>query len=177
MRVKNWIEDKWEIRDKGMKHFSINAVKVNTDNREVLNWTQPMIFEMNYGLVGFITTFINEQRHYLIHARIEPGSVDKMYIAPSVQCSNYNYKETLPRFADILLDESNIKLYDSIQSEEGGRFYHFQNRHLIVEVNGFDWEDIPDDYMWATSEQLKDFINYGLLNIEARSLMIGYLFR
>jgi oxidase EvaA len=63
-------------------------------------------------------------------------------------------------------------LYDKIQSEEGGRFYHFQNRNMIVQTE----EDIEigDHFIWLTYNQIIDLIAQGYFNIEARTLMASW---
>jgi oxidase EvaA len=68
-------------------------------------------------------------------------------------------------------------LFDSMQSEEGGRFFHEQNRNMIVEV-GEDFPlDVDPNYCWLTLNQmlrLIEFNNY--LNIAARSLISAITF-
>jgi oxidase EvaA len=61
--------------------------------------------------------------------------------------------------------------YDILQSEEGGRFYHFQNRNMIVEIDENEKLDIPENYIWMTLNQMMELMPLGMFNIEARSLI------
>ncbi len=61
--------------------------------------------------------------------------------------------------------------YDAIQSEEGGRFSHFQNRYMIVELAPEETLQVSGDYLWMTLGQIFELLRFGHLNIEARSLM------
>jgi oxidase EvaA len=65
-------------------------------------------------------------------------------------------------------------LFDAVQSEEGGRFYHAQTRYLIVEAG----DDPPpvdgDTHRWLTLAQLLAFQQFGgLVNVQARTLIAG----
>ena len=63
-------------------------------------------------------------------------------------------------------------VFDHMQSEEGGRFYHEANRNIIaLAPGGFPCEP-RSGYMFMTIYQLKEFIKYNnYLNVEARSLL------
>jgi oxidase EvaA len=60
----------------------------------------------------------------------------------------------------------------SYQSEEGGRFYREQNHNLIIEADDNFSEEVPENYIWMTLNQMLSFIQYNnYLNVEARSLI------
>ena len=63
-------------------------------------------------------------------------------------------------------------LVDTMQSEEGGRFYHEQNRNMMVEA-GEDFPlELPPRYTWMTLRQIYNFLRFNnYLNIQARSLI------
>ena len=68
-------------------------------------------------------------------------------------------------------------LFDSMQSEEGGRFFHEQNRNMIVEVGDDFPLEVDENYCWLTLNQilrLIEFNNY--MNIAARSLISAITF-
>jgi oxidase EvaA len=67
-------------------------------------------------------------------------------------------------------------MFDSLQSEEGGRFYEIQNRNMIVEIPETIKLDLPVNYAWMTLAQMKEFMRYGKFNIEARSIISGISF-
>jgi oxidase EvaA len=68
-------------------------------------------------------------------------------------------------------------LFDVLQSEEGGRFFREQNRNLIIFMDENFPNQLPDNYIWMTLNQLiffNQFNNY--LNIQARSLIAAISF-
>ena len=70
------------------------------------------------------------------------------------------------------LEEKSSILIDTLQSEEGGRFFGEQNRHIIIDVGEAFSIEVPESYMWMTKAQLKHFIQYNnFINIQARSLL------
>ncbi|MPN50659.1 hypothetical protein SDC9_198291 [bioreactor metagenome] len=59
-----------------------------------------------------------------------------------------------------------------MQSEEGGRFYHEQNRNMIVEAGDDFPDELPERYTWMTLGQINEFMRYNnFLNIQARSIL------
>ena len=57
-------------------------------------------------------------------------------------------------------------------SEEGGRFYHEQNRNVIVEIDEDDLTEVPEDYTWVDFSALNFSVQINnCLNIQLRNLM------
>ena len=166
-----------EIAHEDGKYFRVVAVDVHASNREVTDWSQPLVAPVGHGVSAFLVRRIKGVLHLLVQARVEAGTLDVCEVAPTVHCLPSNYHgvpaERRPPFPDYVLatDQSRVR-YEVLQSEEGGRFYHAQNRYLVVEVeDGFPL-DVPEGYRWVTVNQLMHLLrlsNY--LNVEARSLV------
>ncbi|MDI6736017.1 MAG: NDP-hexose 2,3-dehydratase family protein [bacterium] len=173
--VSCWKRNDWEIAHDSKHFFTIIALSIQAGTREVFNWTQPLLKSTSCGLIGFITKKINGILHFLIQAKVEPGNMDIIDLAPTVSCSEPEFRlQQLPAlpFLDILMNIPEDKIrYSTIQSEEGGRFYHFQNKSLIVELDESTNLDLPENYIWMTFGQIMKFVRYGYFNIEARSLI------
>jgi len=171
-RLRNWKIEEGSIYQND-RFFSIIGVKVEIGNREVASWSQPMIKDSNIGLIGFIKTKIDGIYHFLVQTKVMPGNIDIIDLSPTISVSNYKYfldKEIKPKFFDYFMGNSPAKiLYDTLQSEEGGRFYHFQNRNMIIEIE--DKLDIPENYTWLTLNQIMEFMPRGMFNVEARNLI------
>ncbi|WP_240809411.1 NDP-hexose 2,3-dehydratase family protein [Microbispora catharanthi] len=158
------------------KHFETIAVSVEGNTREVANWTQPLFAPRDQGVIAFLTKRIEGVLHVLVHARIEPGYLDMVELAPTVQCTPSNYEGlpagSRPAFLDEVLTAPPERVrYDAVQSEEGGRFYRARNRYMVVEVDG----DFPlaasEDHRWLTVSQLTDLLQHSrYLNVQARTL-------
>ncbi len=174
-RVNDWIKDEYEIRHVSDSYFQINAVKVKANTREVTEWCQPMNKSTEVGLVGFLVAKVNDTLHFLTRGIVEVGNIDILHLAPTIQCSMYakRYQERhkCPPYIDIFLNADGEILYDQLQSEEGGRFYHSQSRHMIIKIDDYEKIDLRDDYMWISYNQVLDFTRHGYFNIEGRSLM------
>ncbi|APD06088.1 hypothetical protein UJ101_00547 [Flavobacteriaceae bacterium UJ101] len=173
--LEDWIVDQNVIKHKENKYFNIIGVDVQIGNREVKSWGQPLIEPVSHGLCAFLVKEINGILHFLVQAKMESGNFDIIEIAPTVQCSKVDLsnRKDIP-FLDTILDspEDNVIL-DSLQSEEGGRFYKEQNRNKIVFADdNFALNNIPENYNWMTLNQLKRFIVFNnYVNIQARSLI------
>jgi len=156
------------------KLFSVIGVKVDAGTREVISWMQPIITYPNTGLVAFIVKKINGILHFLIQAIVEPGNRDIIELSPTISCSNYaaySSIEIKPFMFDELTNSDNIVHFDSLQSEEGGRFYQVQNRNMIVELINSQEQQLPVNYIWMTLRQMQELMRFGMFNIEARSLI------
>lgn len=171
-----------EISREDGKFFKVIGVKVTISNREVSSWFQPLIQPMQKGICAFIIKKINGIYHFLMQAKLECGNFDIMELAPTVQCLTGNIPSSpseRPLFLDMILESSEVRvLYDTLQSEEGGRFYREQNRNMIVEVSDSFPLELPERYRWMTLGQIYQFLRFNnYLNIQSRSLIaaLNYL--
>jgi oxidase EvaA len=182
--VRDWYINESEIVRHDRRFFRVLGVEVMIDSREVQSWCQPLVEPMQEGLCAFIIKAINGVYHFLVQAKIECGNFDVVEMAPTVQCLTGNYKEGYgytPLFLDDVLEpgkKGGRVLFDTWQSEEGGRFFHEQNRNLVVEAGaGFPIE-VPDNFVWMTLGQIKEFLRFNnYLNIQARSLIAALDYR
>ena len=171
-----WKKTESEIVREDKKYFKIIGVNVTISNREVSSWCQPLVQPMQQGLCAFIIRKINGVYHFLIQAKLECGNFDVVELAPTVQCLTGNvYADNVnkPYFAEYILNVPKEQIiFDTLQSEEGGRFYKEQNRNMIVEV-GEDFPlETPERFTWMTLRQIYEFLRFNnYLNIQARSLI------
>ena len=179
--MKNWIIKSDEIVHESNKYFKVIAVDVEIDNREVVKWSQPMIEPAQEGLCAFVCKEINGVLHFAVQAKLECGNHDIIEFAPTVQCLTGNYRQTkegaLPFLDYVLKVNPKQIVFDTIQSEEGGRFYKEQNRNMIVLAGDEIPVELPDNYIWMTMNQLYTFLKFNnYLNIQARSLIAAISF-
>ena len=174
--VQHWKKTDFEIHHESHHYFSVIALAATAGNREVPDWTQPILKHFDYGLVGFLVSKINGVLHFLVEAHMCPGYLDLIEMGPSVSCAEYRHRtaaSTAPPLTEYFIDpEEKSVHYSAILSEEGGRFYHFQNRYMIVEIDAGEKLVLPDNYIWMTFGQLMEFIRHAnYINIEARTLI------
>jgi dTDP-4-dehydro-6-deoxy-alpha-D-glucopyranose 2,3-dehydratase len=177
--IKDWhITDK-DIHHKDNSYFKVIAAEVEIGNREVQRWTQPLVEPVREGLIAFIVKKINSVYHFLVQAKLECGNFDILEMAPTVQCLTGRYADSkdLP-YLDTVLNAGIEQIrHSSLQSEEGGRFFKEQNRNMIIEVDSDFPLEVPENYTWATLNQLNTFLKFNnYLNIQARSLIAAINF-
>ena len=180
--TKNWEIKSDEIKHKSDSFFSVIAVSVNAKNREVSKWTQPLIWQKSIGLVGFLCKKINGVLHFLIRAKVESGYFDILEMSPTVTTSDINNtisKNSSSHFTNYFIDPIPHKVhYSVLLSEEGGRFFNYQNKYMIVEIDSSENPKLPKNYIWMTLGQLVDFIQYdNYVSVELRTLFSLVNFR
>jgi len=162
------------------KYFKVIATKITISNREVTGWCQPMIEPAQEGLIAFIIRKIDDVIHFLVQAKLECGNFDIIELAPTVQCLTGNFRQpdyTIPFLDTVLNAPTEQIIYETMQSEEGGRFYLEQNKNKIVMVDESFPLDLPGNYTWMTLNQLNTFMKFNnYLNIQSRSLISAISF-
>ena len=176
----------WECRDDEIvrydkKYFRVLGVRVHIANREVVSWCQPLVQPMQQGICAFIIKKIGGIYHFLVQAKLECGNRDVFELAPTVQCLTGSIFNGAPRppYTDYVLNAKKEQIiYDALQSEEGGRFYHEQNRNMIVVADDDFPMDLPHTYQWMTLGQINEFMRYSnYINIQARSLIAALKYK
>ena len=170
--------DKKSISHKNKKYFSIIGVKVQTDSREVNEWEQPIIQEKKLGLSGFLIKKVNSTYHYLVSFSLKPGlkyPVLSCTVRTSnvINClNNHNHTVFMKYYLKkyFIYNTSGKIRYSKIHSDEGGRFFHSQNKYIIVQIDANEKIKINNNYIWMSHNQVLHFIKKGIFNIEARLL-------
>ncbi|MPN47366.1 hypothetical protein SDC9_194968 [bioreactor metagenome] len=158
------------------------GTRIELHGREVRSWCQPLIESAQEGLLAFIIKPINGVYHFLVQAKLEPGNFDIIEFAPTVQCLTGNFRDNepgqRPPYLDYVLSAApSQRLVDTMQSEEGGRFFQEQNRNLLVLADDEFPLATSENYRWMTLNQIKQFIRFNnYLNIQARSLISAISF-
>ncbi len=175
----------WQCRDDEIarfdkKCFRVIGAKVHIENREVASWCQPLVQSMQQGICAFIVKRINGVYHFLVQAKLECGTRDVFELAPTVQCLTESAFDDSPRlpYTDYVLNARKEQIiYDTLQSEEGGRFFHEQNRNMIVLADDAFPEEVPPAFQWMTLGQIDEFMRFSnYVNIQARSLLAAIKF-
>jgi len=194
-----WIYSDTEIYHKDRNFFRVIPVEVKIGNREVTSWSQPMIQPAQEGLCVFVCRRINGLLHVAMQLKMECGNHDVVELAPTIQTLTGNYKSSrlgkIPFLDYVLNAPSEQVVFDTMQSEEGGRFFEEQNRNMIVIIPDEPVQDgeldliselpyykelygqLPENFVWMTLNQLGMFLKFNnYLNIQARSLIAAISF-
>lgn len=171
--------ESWETKDnefvcKYPYSFKVVFCDIEIEGREVTHWTQPLFEATGIATFGLFTCVDNGIRKFLVQAKPEIGCFDKIELAPSVQreyicAEKMNAVDNL--FDQLVQDKKGIK-FDTVLSEEGGRFYHEQNRNVIIEIDKNDLPELPDGYFWTTYKVLNKLVQVNnCLDIQLRNLL------
>jgi len=173
--LRGWIMDADGIRHESGLYFSVIGVEVEAQGREVARWQQPLLEHGGFGLNGFVMQRINGVLHFLVRACMYPGNHELFELGSTVSRSSadaYFGKPSAPRFLDLFNDTPPEWVrYSAVQSEEGGRFFRYQNRYMMIELPPEMHVDEPESHRWMTLGQVQNLVRHGYFNIEGRNLL------
>lgn len=170
----------WDFTDNGITHksgypFKVIFCDIEIEGREVTHWTQPLFEADGMATFGLITADFDGIKKFLVHAKPEAGCFDGIELAPTVQLeasvpeSKYSPIDKL--FFKLLENGAEIK-NNVILSEEGGRFYHEQNKNIVIKVDPVQMGELPEGYFWLDYKTLNQMVQYNnVLNIQLRNLL------
>ncbi|SBU94063.1 oxidase EvaA [Streptomyces sp. Ncost-T6T-1] len=174
--------DRWHRFDDRIAHdsgrfFDILAVEVEAQGRETTRWTQPLLAPHGTGVAGLLLRYVDGVPQALVQARSEPGYVDVAELGPTVQYNPGNLaalpeSAAPPLLAELLEAAPEQVVFDTLLSEEGGRFYHAVNRYLIVMADPAGPASQSPLHRWVPVQQLIALMRHsGYVNVEARTLV------
>lgn len=171
--LKNWRMKNNEFISIYTYDFKVVFCDISIEGREVKHWTQPLFEATGIATFVLLTTNYKGKKLFLVNCKPEIGTMDKIEIGPTIQLEPTGYinNEVYNLFNNKLKNKSAIK-YDVLLSEEGGRFYHEQNRNIILEIDLEELKDIPKGYFWVdykTINLLQQVNN--TINIQLRNLL------
>lgn len=163
------------LRHRSGRFFQVRGMRVHTDFGPVHAWDQPILEQPEVGILGIITQVFGGVRHFLMQAKAEPGNIDPVQLAPTVQATRSNYARVhggdTPAYLDYFRDPSRARvLIDQLQGEQGSRFLRKLNRNMIVEA----LDDVPEreGFCWMTLAQIKHLLRLpNAVNMDARTVL------
>jgi oxidase EvaA len=172
----------WQQSDRSISHerglfFSVIGVDVVANSREVAGWTQPLIEPHGVGVAALLVKRFGGVLHALLRARVEPGYIDAIELAPTVQGTPENHAHLGGSVHRQLLDierrrRTDRLLFDAEMSEEGGRFHHSRSRYMIIEVGEDHPDEEPPGFLWTALPQITWLLQHRhYLNVQARTLI------
>ena len=140
--------------------------------------------ELNYfisqpeiGILGFLTTRISGKPHLCVQIKDEPGNTRITQLAPTVQATHSNYTQAhggkpTQYLEHFLKTNANHKtLSDSLQSEQGNKFWQKRNRNMNVFVTNSDLANLERHRLFPTREVLGLIDEDFAINTDARSVL------
>ena len=97
-----------------------------------------------------------------------------MEIGPTIFMEAVNMEKS-DYITEMFFDQMNKGegvINDGLFSEEGGRFYHEQNRNVILLTEYIPQEKLPKGYFWMSYSSLNGLVQINnCLNIQLRNLL------
>lgn len=171
----DWKIDEYGITCKKQADFMVRYFDIEISGREVRHWIQPLFYAIGMATFGLVTTNERDIRKFLVKIKPEIGSFDKVELGPSVQweASHYPYNDDIVgKVFRKHVEEKRGIMQNVILSEEGGRFYHEQNRNIVIEIDSAELVGLSENYLWVDYATLNYFSQVSnCLNIQLRNLI------
>jgi oxidase EvaA len=155
--------------------FKVVFCDIFIEGREVKHWGQPLFEAIGMACFGLFTAIDDGVRFFLVQAKPEVGCFDKIELGPTIQMEAMEHSEvsnTVEKLFLMRLQTGEGIRHDVILSEEGGRFYHEQNRNVIIDIEKDEIAVLPDGYFWLTYRTLNRLVKINnCLNIQLRNLL------
>lgn len=172
--LKSWEMKNGEFVCKEPYSFKVVFCDIEIEGREVKHWTQPLFEASGIATFGLMTRIHNGAYEFLVRATPEIGCFDKIELGPTVQREYVHNSELneVDRLFDDKLKRKEEVVFDTLLSEEGGRFYHEQNRNVIMRISEEDLTKLPEGYFWVDYKTLNMLVQINnCLNIQLRNLL------
>lgn len=171
-RLKGWRMTPEGIFPEAGGGFQVIYCQIEIEGREVRRWSQPLFEATGISTFGLVLCDVEGVTHFLVQALPEPGCFDGIELGPSIQIDAAAARGEKNRIEKLLdLPDTEI-LCDVLLSEEGGRFYHEQNRNLLLRVSQERLEDLPKGYFLLDYRTLNVLCQINnCLNIQLRNLL------
>lgn len=169
---------KWKFNDLEIYHlskrfFKIIGVKVSS-NYYKNSWDQPIIVQDEIGILGIIKNPHNKK--YLLQAKVEPGNINKLQLAPTVQATKSNYSSVhggnKVSYIELFLKLKNINKYK--QSEQGFRYLNKFNNNILI--NSKKNIKCKKDFYWFSKNEIKKLLyKKNIINMDTLSVFSSVL--
>lgn len=169
----------WNIGSRGMicteeSNFDVKYFDIKISGREVEAWSQPLLCARGIGTFGLFVCKHNGMLKFLVSVKEEIGAFDTIEIGPTVFAEAVNNEKgnfVTDLFFEQLKNRQGV-INDCLFSEEGGRFYHEQNRNVIIMTDYIEPALLPKGFFWMSYSSLNDLVQINnCLNIQLRNLL------
>jgi oxidase EvaA len=134
-----------------------------------------MLAHSGDGINGFLLQRKDGVPHLLVRACMFPGNGMLFELGSTVSRANgwaHLGLASQPPFLEYFVNPPAASImYQGRHSEEGGRFYHYVNQYMIVELPEEHDFALPENFCWMSVDQFRKFNHYGYVNIEGRNML------
>jgi oxidase EvaA len=169
----------WALREGAIRHrsgrfFSVVGIRAVREDGAIVE--QPLLEQQEIGTLAFMVRHGRESVEVLVQAKVEPGNVGMIQLAPSFQATASNaariHGGTPPPLHEWFADAERGRLVAStLQSEQGSRFLGKRNRNCTLLVA--DEVEHGRLHRWLPARELCALLAEDhLVNTDARSSLV-----
>jgi oxidase EvaA len=172
-----WAFDDGVLHHHTGRYFSVVGIQAQSSVPTIDGLRQPIIAQPEIGILGFLIQKRGDRTNILVQAKVEPGNVGIVQLAPTVQATVSNYQRLHGGSATPFLewfdsDSDAETVYDQVQSEQGSRYLDKFNRNAVVELPSDTKVPHSPNHRWLDTETLFELITENnLFNTDARSVL------
>jgi len=146
----------WEFQEYGVADVSdsgiwVDMFHVSCKNREVQEWSQPLLSCANEGLAVMLVRVVNGRYEFLVSIESEFGISGQQTVLPTYVIYPGDSHRNMRQMC-----ASGTLMAEMKQSEEGGRFYLNESVYQMILVTP-DFE-IESHQRWVSAERLKSIL-------------------
>ena len=168
----------WLVVDGAIRHSSglfFNIIGAIWEEDSKRSYSQPFIEQREVGSLGFLLLKERSSNKLLVQAKIEPGNVGVVQLAPTYQATASNaariHGGKQPLYPTNFYPKSKYLVFETLQSEQGSRFLGKQNRNILSAVDS--WSDTAETHSWFQVDELLELLAHDyLVNTDARSVLV-----
>lgn len=172
-----WRFEKGQLRHRTAGFFSLAGIAAEARDSFLDGWKQLIIVQRQTAINGFLLRNTDVGAEVLFQGRVEPGNVNGMQLAPTVQSTKSNYERLHGGAATPMVElftepDRAETVYDELQSEEATRYHGKYNRNVVLRVPTDCDVDAPSTFRWYNIDAIRQFaITSNILNTDARSVL------
>ena len=163
--VRDWSRDeKGNVRHKSGQFFGIEGARVEGgDLREVTSWDQPILTQLDGGLLGMLARETPEKGvEFLLQAIAKCGNICVLQLGPTIQSTWSNIRRAhagrRPPMIEVFTAGAGVRIvYRAKHNEEGSRFWQKSNENVVAFLD--DERVIETNlkmFYWASLSQIKE---------------------
>jgi len=175
-----WIWQRGRLEHRTGGYFAVTGIRSTDGVFAAEPRSQPIILQPEIGVLGFVMQGdARDDRKVLVQAKAEPGNIGGVQLAPTVQATESNYRRLHQgrptRFLSLFVEQTERDLIaDSLQSENGWRFWGKYNRNAVCLVPGSIEGDTHQDWNWLPLDDLLAALDSDFtVNTDARSVLVS----
>ena len=159
----------WALKDGKIFHKSGRFFKI------VGLAGRPFINQHEIGTLGFLIRETNKGKEILIQAKIEPGNVNAVQLAPTCQATKSNLLRVhggkTPPFSKIFAGKELKIVSSTLHSEQGSRFLGKRNKNILGIFS--KPLKLPNTHRFIPVDAFLDLLSEDyLVNTDARSVLV-----